>query len=70
MPQRQAITMIIIYYSKSQQTDAVTPTPLAHRSYTCMRALALGHDTFLLSQSHMQSSVLIRQSGHTVHVVN
>ena len=45
MPQRHAITMIIIYCSKPQQTDAVTPTPLAHRSHTCMRALALGHDT-------------------------
>ena len=44
MPQRQAITMIIIYCSKPQQTDAVTQTPLAHRSHTCMRALALGHD--------------------------
>ena len=44
MPQRQAITMIIVYCSKPQQTDAVTPTPLAHRSHTCMRALALGHD--------------------------
>ena len=44
MPQRQAITMIIIYCSKPQQNDAVTPTPLAHRSHTCMRALALGHD--------------------------
>ena len=37
--------MIIIYCSKPQQNDAVTPTPLAHRSQTCMRALALGHDT-------------------------
>ena len=37
--------MIIIYCSKPQQTDAVTPTPLAHRNHTCMRALALGHDT-------------------------
>ena len=36
--------MIIVYCSKPQQTDAVTPTPLAHRSHTCMRALALGHD--------------------------
>ena len=45
MPQRQAITMIIVYCSKPQQTDAVTPTPLTHRSHTCMRALALGHDT-------------------------
>ena len=36
--------MIIIYCSKQQQTDDVTPTPLAHRSHTCMRALALGHD--------------------------
>ena len=44
VPQRQAITMIIIYCSKPQQNDAVTPTPLAHRSHTCMRALALGHD--------------------------
>ena len=45
MPQRQAITMSIIYCSKPQQADAVTPTPLAHRSHTCMRALALGHDS-------------------------
>ena len=45
MPQRQAITMIIVYCSKPQQTDAVTPTPLVHRIHTCMRALALGHDT-------------------------
>ena len=37
--------MCIIYCSKPQQTDAVTPTPLAHRSHSCMRALALGHDT-------------------------
>ena len=37
--------MIIVYCSKPQQTDAVTPTPLTHRSHTCMRALALGHDT-------------------------
>ena len=44
MPQRQAITILIIYCSKPQQSDAVTPTPLAHRSHTCMRALALGHD--------------------------
>ena len=36
--------MIIIYCSKPQQNDAVTPTPLAHRSHTCMRALALGND--------------------------
>ena len=47
MPQRQAITMSIIYCSKPQQTDAVTPTPLAHRSSTCMRTLALGHDSSL-----------------------
>ena len=45
MPQRQAITVIIIYCSKPQQADAVTPTPLSHRSHTCMRALALGHDS-------------------------
>ena len=44
MPQRQAFTMFIIYCSKPQQTDAVTPTPLAHRSHSCMRALALGHE--------------------------
>ena len=44
MPQRQAITVLIIYCSKPQQNDAVTPTPLVHRSHTCMRALALGHD--------------------------
>ena len=36
--------MIIISCSIPQQIDAVTPTPLAHRSHTCMRALALGHD--------------------------
>ena len=36
--------MIIIYCSKPQQNDAVTPTPLAHRSHTCMHALAFGHD--------------------------
>ena len=47
MPQRQAITMIIVYCSKPQQTDAVTPTPLTHRSHTCMRALALVHDNSL-----------------------
>ena len=41
--------MIIIYCSKPQQNDAVTPTPLAHRSHTCMRALALGHDTHIRS---------------------
>ena len=40
--------MIIVYSSKPQQTDAVTQTPLAHRSHTCMRALALGHDTSCL----------------------
>ena len=44
MPQRHATTLIIIYCSKPQQTDTVTPTPLAHRSHTCMRARALGHD--------------------------
>ena len=44
MPQRQAVTMLIIYRSKPQQNDPVTPTPLVHRSHTCMRALALGHD--------------------------
>ena len=38
--------MIIIYCSKQQQNDAVTPS-LAHRSHTCMRALALGQDTQL-----------------------
>ena len=54
MPQRQAITMIIIYCSKPQQNDAVTPTPLAHRSHTCMCALALGHDKMMQpSCSHM-----------------
>ena len=36
--------MIIIYCSKPQENDAVTPTPQAHRSHTCMRVLALGHD--------------------------
>ena len=51
MPQRQAITMMIIDYSKPQQIDAVTPTPLAHRSHSCMRALALGHDTSLVYSS-------------------
>ena len=45
MPQRQAITMIIIHCSKLQQPHAATPTPLAHRSHSCTRALALGHDT-------------------------
>ena len=40
--------MIIIYCSKPQQNDAVTPTPLAHRSHTCMRALALGHDNIIM----------------------
>ena len=40
--------MIIIYCSKPHQNDAVTPTPLAHRSPTCMRALALGHDSIWL----------------------
>ena len=49
MPQRQAITMIIVYCSKPQQNDAVTPTPLTHRSHTCMRALALGHDKKIMS---------------------
>ena len=44
MPQRQAITMFIIHCSKPQQSDAVTPTPLAHRSHSCMRARALDHD--------------------------
>ena len=44
MHQRQAITMIIIYCSKPQQADAVTPAPLVHRSHTSMCALALGHD--------------------------
>ena len=33
MPQRQAITIIIIYCSKPQQNDAVTPTPLAHQRH-------------------------------------
>ena len=44
MPQRRAITILIIYCSKPQQNDAVTPTQLSHRSHTSMRALALGHD--------------------------
>ena len=44
LPQRQAITMIIIHCGKPHQTDDVTPTPLAHRIHACMRALALGHD--------------------------
>ena len=39
--------MIIVYCSKPQQIDAVTPTPLTHRSHTCMRALALGHDSLV-----------------------
>ena len=39
--------MIIIYCSKPQQTDAATPTPLAHRSHTCIRALELGHHNFV-----------------------
>ena len=37
--------MIIICCSKPQHTDAVTPSPLVHRSHSCMRALALGHGT-------------------------
>ena len=44
MAQRQAITMIIKRCSKLQHLDAVTPTPLAHRSHLCMRALELGYD--------------------------
>ena len=45
--------MSIVYCIKPQQTDAVTPTPLTHRSHTCMRALALGHDnTITLEDSH------------------
>ena len=39
--------MIIIYCSKPQQNDAVTPTPQVHRSHTCMRALVLGHENIL-----------------------
>ena len=31
--------------SKPQQISAATPTPLAHRSHSCMRALALGYDS-------------------------
>ena len=54
MPHRQAITMIIIYCSKPQQTDAVNPTPLAHRSHSCMRALALGHDTCVMHKCRVQ----------------
>ena len=37
--------MLTIYCSEPQQNDAVTPTPLVHRSHICMRALVLGHDT-------------------------
>ena len=55
MPQRQAITMRIIYCSKPQQNGAVTPTPLVHRSHTCMRALTLGHDKMLASSLAMLS---------------
>ena len=38
--------MIIKCCSKprAQQFNAVTPTPLAHRSHSCMRALALDYD--------------------------
>ena len=36
--------MVIKLCSKPQQFNAVTPTPLAHSSHSCMRALALGHD--------------------------
>ena len=57
MPQRQEITMLIIYCSKPQQNDAVTPTPLMHRSHTCMRALALGHDTERLLDPQMQHGI-------------
>ena len=50
--------MIIIYCSKPQQTDAVTPTPLAHRSHTCMLARALGHDMITPSGMTVQSILL------------
>ena len=86
MPQRQAITILIIYRSKPQQNDAVTryrlsevsmslwirlcnhtstyihthtPTPLAHRSHTCMRALALGHDIYITTTIPPRISRLI-----------
>ena len=36
--------MRINYCSKPQQFNTVTQTPLVHRSHSCMRALALGHD--------------------------
>ena len=61
MPQRQAITMIINYCSKPQQIDAVTPTTLAHRSHSCMCALALGHDNrcFGIRDGHFDVSELL-----------
>ena len=64
--------MIIIYCSKTQQTDAVTPTPLAHRSHSCMRALALGHDTLHTLSAAMYpienaQLMLINFAGRAVH---
>ena len=67
MPQRQAITMIIIYCSKPQQNDAVTPTPLTHRSHTCMRALALGHDR--MSSYRVMHTDYICTHVHTVNTI-
>ena len=71
MPQRQAITILIIYCSKPQQNDAVTPTPLLHRSHTCMRALALGHDrntmlagTRACTCSNLTGIVMVTIRGH------
>ena len=37
--------MMIKLCSKPQHFDAVTPTPPAHRSHSCMRTLALAFDT-------------------------
>ena len=56
--------MIIVYCSKPQQNDAVTPTPLAHRSHTCMRALALGHDTYISQHTLLLRDDLPTPAGH------
>ena len=60
--------MIITYCSKRQQTDAATPTPLAHRSHSCMRAVALGHDTPVLQQfvSNKCIAPWLRSNGYVV----
>ena len=65
--------MIVIYCSKPQQTDADTPTPLAHCSHTCMRALALGHgnvfsDADLAHSASMKSvsGMVVRMFGNCV----